>query len=511
MIRLRFGPETLLFFPVFAGVSFLLLQCDDMETFSLYALGLVLSWTAAFGIRSPRFRQLILLIISYALYITWGKWFLAYLLASSLVNYGLGQYLRRQPNLARLWLGIGFNLLFLAAFKYFPAMVSSAPPQSIFAGFQHIVMPLGVSFWTFQAISFHFEIYRGQEIDPSLLEFFLYMSFWPTVISGPICRLSGLLPQLRRPEPPSWEDLCTGAPRIGTGLLMLGLARILAAGLGPGQGVDAGFARLTGNWSGVDVWFLAIGYGFRLFFDFAGYSSLVIGAARTFGFELPENFARPFLSTTPSVFWTRWHMSLSFWIRDFVFLPLASVRRSLWWRNFALFLSMVLFGLWHKGNLLFLIWGALQGLLLVLHRQWQKLQKEFALNVPAFISTPLGWLLTFAGISVGWIFFRSETLAQAWAMTRALVTPSGYLQRHLPVQFYWLTACTALGYFGVVAAADLLTSIEQNPSSPSALRTLLQERWVWLAPGIAVTAVYAYIITEIQQTSLNSTFLYRLF
>jgi alginate O-acetyltransferase complex protein AlgI len=482
-----------------------------METFSLYGLGLGLSWAAAFWIRSLPFRQLILLLVSYALYVTWGKWFLLSLLVSSLVNYGLGQYLRRRTSGGRLWLGIGFNLIFLGVFKYLPGLVSSAPSHSMLAGFQHIVMPLGVSFWTFQAISFHFEIYRGEEIDPSLLEFCLYMAFWPTVISGPICRLSGLLPQLRRVEPPSWGDLSAGAPRIGTGLLMLGLARFLAAGLGPGQGVDAGFARMTGRWSGIDVWFLAVGYGFNLFFDFAGYSSLVIGAARLCGFELPENFARPYLSTTPSAFWTRWHMSLSFWIRDFVFVPLASVHRSLWWRNFALFLSMVLFGLWHKGTLLFLIWGALQGTLLVLHRQWLKLHKDFRLNIPGVVLTPLGWLITFAGISVGWIFFRSANLDQAWTMVKALVTPAGYLQRHLPVQFYLLTAGAALGYFAVVAATDLLSKIEQNTSSPPALQALLRERWIWLAPGIAAAAVYGYVITEIQQTSLSSPFLYRLF
>jgi hypothetical protein len=153
----------------------------------------------------------------------------------------------------------------------------------------------------------------------------------------------------------------------------------------------------------------------------------------------------------------------------------------------------------------------LQGLLLVLHRQWQKLRKDLRLNIPSVVLTPLGWLLTFAGISVGWIFFRSTSLHQAGAMVRALVTPAGYLHRHLPIQFYLLTAGAALGYFAVVAATDLLTRIEQNPSSPSTLRAVLRERWVWLAPGIAAAAVYGYVITQIQQTSLSSAFLYRLF
>jgi alginate O-acetyltransferase complex protein AlgI len=292
---------------------------------------------------------------------------------------------------------------------------------------------------------------------------------------------------------------------------MLGVARILAGGVGPGQGVDAGFALSGAKWSGIDVWFLAIGYGFRLFLDFAGYSSLVIGAARVCGFQLPENFSRPFLSTTPSEFWTRWHMSLSFWIRDFLFLPLASVNRSLWWRNFSLFISMVLFGLWHKGTILFLLWGALQGALLVLHRQWQKIRMTLGLNIPDSVSTSLGWFFTFFGISAGWIFFRSESLHQAMTMAKAIVAPIGYLHRRMPPQFYVLVVCVALGYFGIVAVTSFLNRVEERAAFASSLQIMLRERWVWIAPGVAVLAIYAYLITEIQKTSLGSPFLYRLF
>ena len=482
-----------------------------METFSLYGLGLLVSWAALLRMRSLRLRQFTLLIISYILYFSWGKWFVLILLTSSIANYGLGQYLKRRPSSGRLWVAVGFNLILLGAFKYLPGMVGAAPHAASYSAFQHIGLPLGISFWTFEALSFHFEIFRREEVDPSLLEFCLFMAFWPTVISGPICRLTELLPQLRSKDSPSWEDMAAGIPRIATGLIMLGVARILAAGLGPGQGVDAGFALSATKWSGIDVWFLAIGYGFRLFLDFAGYSSLVIGAARVCGFQLPENFSRPFLSTTPSEFWTRWHMSLSFWIRDFLFLPLASVNRSLWWRNFSLFISMVLFGLWHKGTILFLLWGALQGALLVLHRQWQKLRMTLGLNIPDSVSTALGWFFTFFGISAGWIFFRSESLHQAMTMAKAIVAPIGYLHRRMPPQFYVLVVCVALGYFAIVAVTSFLNRVEERGVFASSLQIMLRERWVWIAPGVAVLAVYAYLITEIQKTSLGSPFLYRLF
>ena len=170
-------------------------------------------------------------------------------------------------------------------------------------------------------------------MDPSLLEFCLYMAFWPTVLSGPICRLPSMLPQFRQLSPFSWDDLSAGSLRFIQGVIMkFVLAQILVSGWLPGEGIAAGFDQMKGGWGGVDVWLLGIGFGFLLFFDFAGYSHMVIGAARIFGIRLPENFDRPFLSTTPSIFWTRWHMSLSFWIRDYVFNPLAAAgRRYSWW------------------------------------------------------------------------------------------------------------------------------------------------------------------------------------
>ena len=341
-----------------------------------YAIGCLACILAMLFVRSLRLRQLILLAVSYALYLLWGPWFLGVLLFSSICNYFLGAFLRRRITLGRLWLGIAFNLILLGTFKYLPGLANSAPSLWALHSFRQLILPLGISFWTFQALSYLFDIYREEELDPSLLEFCLYMAFWPTVISGPICRLTNMLPQFRGPKPPQWSDYGAGLRRIAIGFLMLGVAQLLADGLAPGQGINGGFDRVIVRWSALDVWALAVGYGFQLFMDFAGYTHLVIGAARLCGFELQENFDRPYISTSPSVFWTRWHMSLSFWIRDYVFLPLASLRRGLLWRNLALIIAMVLFGIWHRGSLLFILWGAYQGLLLVLHRQWQQFERR---------------------------------------------------------------------------------------------------------------------------------------
>jgi len=414
----------------------------------LVSLTLFLGWV----VRPARARGTIYLLASYILYATWGVAFLGLLIFSSLVNYVLGIWLRRRLSSARLWVGVSFNVAILGTFKYLPGLAALAfGRSSAGTSLARIALPVGISFWTFQALSYLFDIYRDEELDPSLIEFCLYMAFWPTVLSGPICRLSNLLPQFRQQFTPRRDDFGVGFDRMFLGLFMMALAAIMGTGIRPGQGIDAAFALTATKWSGADVWCLAIGYGFLLFFNFAGYSHIVIGAARLFGIRLDENFSRPYLSMTPSIFWTRWHMSLSFWIRDYVFYPLASRRGGIWWRNLALVISMFIFGLWHKGTVLFAIWGLYQGVLLVLHRQWQQFQRWSNFQWPQYLETPVSWATTFAAISFGWIFFRSNDLRQSFAMVAAVFAPMTYGQHVLPPSLYALTFAFVVGYFVSVA------------------------------------------------------------
>jgi len=479
-----------------------------------YAIGCLVCILAMIFVRSLRLRQLILLAVSYALYLLWGPWFLGVLLFSSICNYLLGVFLRRRITLGRLWLGIAFNLVLLGTFKYLPGLANSAPSLWALHSFRQLILPLGISFWTFQALSYLFDIYREEELDPSLLEFCLYMAFWPTVISGPICRLTNMLPQFRGPKPPQWSDYGAGLRRIAIGFLMLGVAQLLADGLAPGQGINGGFDRVIVRWSALDVWALAVGYGFQLFMDFAGYTHLVIGAARLCGFELQENFDRPYISTSPSVFWTRWHMSLSFWIRDYVFLPLASLRRGLLWRNLALIIAMVLFGIWHRGSLLFILWGAYQGLLLVLHRQWQQFERRVGRATSGFAIAILGWAYTFAGISLGWILFRANSRSQAWSMLSSVFSAKSYFYRALPDSMYLLVASVAVGYFACLAIGRVLDRIAsatfQSPLSQRIAGAITGERWIWIAPLAAIVAIYVFVLAQPGQT-ITQPMLYRLF
>lgn len=448
-------------------------------------VALLLSWLGPAG----RPRQAALLVLSYLFYSTWGVPFVALLIASSLANYGLGEWLRRHPSAARLWIAIIINIVLLATFKYLPS------EAHVSGWVARLGVPVGISFWTFEALSYLLDIYRGEELNPSLVEFCLFLAFWPTVLSGPVCRLPEMLPQFRT-LCWSWDDVSEGARRIVIGLCMkVAFAQILASGLVPGQGVNAGFDQLAAGWGGLDVWILAFGYGFQLFFDFAGYSNIAIGSARLFGLRLPENFDDPYISRTPSEFWTRWHMSLSFWIRDYVFMPLAMLGRSLPWRLIAIFFSMVLFGLWHGATALFLLWGSYHGLLLVGHRAAQLLSRRIDLSHWSRFIALTGWGVTFALVNLGWIFFRANSLAQAASMYRAVLQPSTY--RHIAVSpnLYLVTALMISAYFGTYAARELIRMAD--------LKWAGRVRWI-LSPVVYSAAIILTIVWSTQ----TSVFVY---
>jgi alginate O-acetyltransferase complex protein AlgI len=430
------------------------------KTWLVEAVGISLACLLSWRVSSPRLRQVLLLISSYLFYAGVAHWFVGVLVASTLMNYGWGSLLRRRPTAGLLWGGVLVNLLLLGGFKYVPGISASWAQMSPFAALTRIAVPVGISFWTFEALSYLFDVYRDQEIDPSLLEFSLYMAFGPTVLSGPICRMPDMLSQFREARPLEWEDLRYGLQRIWLGIFMMMVARTLGSGLQPGQGVDAGFEST--RLGGIDVWLLAIGYGFQLFFDFAGYSHIAIGVARLFGFRLPENFNLPYLSTSPSEFWTRWHMSLSFWIRDYVFLPLATARREVWWRNLSLLISMVIFGLWHKATLVFVIWGAYHGVLLVLHRVWQQTQRRFGFDSTGWFFTPMAWLVTFLAICFGWIFFRAPNSEKAFAMSRAALSPAAYHAPSFALDYYLAVGATLAGYFLVSALRARLGAEDES-------------------------------------------------
>ncbi len=485
-----------------------------MTTLLAYVIGLLLVWLVAMRLRSVSARQWLYLLASWLFYFSWGSWLIGILLFSSLMNYALGEWLKKRTSPARLWTGILFNLVLLGTFKYLPLLANVAPSSSTLAALKRIVFPIGISFWTFQALSYLFEIYREEELDPTLREFFLFMAFWPTVLQGPICRMSSMLPQFRQDWSVKEDDLKTGVRRIAIGSLMLIFAGVLSGGLYGGAGVDAAFSNTAKGLNGPDVWCLIIAYGFQLYFSFCGFTHIVIGAARLFGIQLHENFNRPYFSTTISEFWTRWHMSLSFWIRDYLFLPLATVRREVWWRNLSLVIAMFVFGVWHigagqEGVFPKMMWGIYHGLLLVLHRQWQEFRKRMDFEWRGILPTAISWALTFSAVCVGYVFFRADSVSQVFAMLKALASPSTYGHPTLDRSLYFMTFLASVGYFAVMGAAKLLDRVGDSArrwarNAPSLLQTrlamftasLADERWVWVAPAVLVLALYLSVIFQ---------------
>ncbi|MGP0097125.1 MAG: MBOAT family O-acyltransferase [Terriglobales bacterium] len=467
-----------------------------------YVLAFLLCAVILAKVRSRPIRQATILIASYALYLTWGVWFAAVLIASTVMNYLLGKWLRGKRSGVILSIGIFLNLALLSTFKYLPEAAVRLPFSSL-QRFAHLALPLGISFWTFQAMSYLFDVYQGDDLEPSFFEFALYLVFFPVTISGPICRLSEMLPQIRSESTTRWSDIARGCRRIATGVLMMQLGKLLGQGILAGDGIISGFDRVA-NWSGPDVWCLAFGYGLQLFFDFAGYSHIAIGAAQALGFTIPENFARPFESTSPSIFWTRWHMSLSFWIRDYVFFPMMRLRREAWWRNLSLLIAMVLFGLWHRASILFLLWGTYHGLLLLLHRQVEGLERRFDWTPPRIPWTMLSWVSTISFVSLGWIFFRANSLHQARQMLAAILSPSTYRVHLLTGSLYLLVLALAVGYAIVLFTIDGLsrhsTEGDDAQSAPAGSCSgpavlLARWRWFWLPPLYVLTLLFVWIVT----------------
>ena len=362
-------------------------------------------------VRRPTGRLLLFLALSYCFYLSWSAVFILLLVGSSLVNFLMGRLLYRNRHPWVLCFGIAVNILILLFPRNAGSFLASLFSQASIPG---VLLPVGVSFYTFQALGCLIDIYRGFGKKPTLLEFLVFMAFWPVVLSGPICRLPEMLPQFRKLTA-AWDHGSEGIQRIVLGLFMkVVLADSLAQGVDNQGGVNWGFDQVQ-IWNPMDVVSLSFGYGLQLFFDFAAYSHIAIGSALLVGIRLRENFRSPFGATSPSGFWGRWHMSLSSWIRDYVFFPLAARRRNPGWRLLAVIVAMVVFGAWHGLAATFLLWGLYHGLLLAGQRMLSKNSPNSIRPAPA-----VGWALTFILINFGWILFRSGSLQQAGRMYAGL-------------------------------------------------------------------------------------------
>jgi alginate O-acetyltransferase complex protein AlgI len=363
-----------------------------------------------------------LLAISYVFYGWWDWRFLSLIAFSSLVDFIAGQQIEKSTTLARkklfLWISICTNLGFLGFFKYFNFFAESLADMVSMMGLQanpwslNVILPVGISFYTFQTMSYTIDLYRGQmkaEKDP--IAFFAYVSFFPQLVAGPIERAANLLPQFKIKREFSYEQ---GAD--GMRLILWGLFKKVVIADNCALFVNEIFNNYQSA-SGLDLILGAVFFAFQIYGDFSGYSDIAIGTAKLFGFNLMTNFRTPYFSRDMAEFWRRWHISLSTWFRDYVYIPLGGSRVGKARAVFNTFVIFVVSGFWHGANWTFVVWGALNAIyflpLLLLKKNRQNTdtvaENRWLPNIKELAQMGFTFTLT----CLAWVFFRSESVNDA--------------------------------------------------------------------------------------------------
>jgi alginate O-acetyltransferase complex protein AlgI len=371
-----------------------------------------------------RGRMLWLLAASFFFYMSWNPWLITLILFSATLDYCVALRLEKvtAPRVRKLLVAFSVtcNLGLLAFFKYTNFLLGTAHSMlgwfhvKLDPTFVNIILPLGISFYTFETISYIVDVYRGRiKAARNLLDYALYIMFFPHLIAGPIVRPGDFLPQVGRRKRFSWPRLNVGVQLFLVGLFKKAvLADHLSAAVDPVFKTPAAYETAT-------LWLAVVGYAAQIFCDFSGYSDMAIGLAHLFGFKLHANFNMPYLAANITEFWRRWHISLSSWLRDYLYIPLGGNRGGAKRTYCNLLLTMLLGGLWHGASWTFVFWGFFHGAALALHR---------AIPAPRWLAArafrPLGVAATFLTVCVGWVFFRAHTFSQATLILRRLVRPT---------------------------------------------------------------------------------------
>ena len=362
----------------------------------------------------------LLLVASYYFYAAWDYRFVTLLAASTLVDYSCGLALGRIRDQRRrrviLCLSIGFNLTLLGFFKYFNFFADNLQVLMGAVGWHmdfvtvRVLLPVGISFYTFVTMSYVIDVYR-REIEPTrhLRDFAVFVAYFPHLVAGPILRATSLLPQISGQRRATAAQIREGLWLIAWGFFQKifvadNLAPLASRVFAPGAH-EAGINVLLGTYA----------FAFQIYGDFAGYSNIARGTSKLMGIELIENFRFPYLVTTPQAFWRHWHISLSTWLRDYLYIPLGGNRGSAWETRRNLMITMVLGGLWHGAAWTFVLWGVYQGVLLIAYRTFDR--TTWFRRVPRL----LAWAVMFHLTCVGWLVFRAPSLPQLGTLASSLL------------------------------------------------------------------------------------------
>lgn len=397
-------------------------------------------------------RKVLLLLFSYAFYAAWNPPFVLLIWISTGIDWFASRRIAAatSPGAKRgfLCLSLATNLGLLGFFKYGGFLLENfiAFVQAMGGDFQpaapDIILPVGISFYTFQTLSYTIDVYRGQKPWPSFLDFALYVTFFPQLVAGPIVRSGEFLPQCTESRRSTSEDLGWGLSLMVVGLFFkVVLADAMLAPVADAVFADAEKAGFVAAWSGV------FAFSGQIYFDFAGYSTIAIGAAHCLGFALPLNFRSPYASRGFSDFWRRWHISLSSWLRDYLYIPLGGNRRRPIRVSMNLLLTMLLGGLWHGASWLFVVWGGLHGFYLMVERKIRERYPHW-IEPGGIVGRILVTVGTYLLVSFAWVFFRAEDLSGALSMSRVMWTGAPGALVLNPAQLELALAATALMLLG---------------------------------------------------------------
>ena len=402
----------------------------------IFPLIFVFYW--AIPVKQNTGRKVLLLLVSYLLYMNWKPSFALVLLGVTIVTYLGGQVLqsrddsgastisdaeirvRNRKRLARLFALLG--LLPLLVFKYYNFLNDSISSGLAFVGLQFALpglnwaIPIGISFFTFQSVGYMLDVYHGRiKAEKNLLDYFLFLSFFPQVMSGPISKAEELLPQIKTPHKFDYEQGKQGLKYLLWGMF---IKLVIADRLG--LFVDTVYANYI-HYSGSTCFVASIFYTLQIYCDFAGYSLMAIGIARTLGFNLINNFKRPYLATSITDFWRRWHISLTRWLTQQVYIPLGGSRCSKARTYWNIFVTFLVSGIWHGANWTFIVWGCMHGVLQIVEKAlgWQKYEGERCVVKAGRIC------VTFLLVNFAWVFFRMPCIGDAFNMIVKMFTEIG--------------------------------------------------------------------------------------
>jgi D-alanyl-lipoteichoic acid acyltransferase DltB (MBOAT superfamily) len=442
-----------------------------------------------------------LLGASYVFYGFWDPRFLLLLLLSTAIDYACGLAIADANDARRrhafLFISVASNLTILAAFKYFNFFIGSAGRllSALHIGLPvpvlGVVLPVGISFYTFQEMSYTIDIYRGVFTPRrDFVTFALSVAYFPHLVAGPIQRASGLLPQLERPRRVGWTEL-----REGAALIVLGYFKKVGVADAVAPTVELCFAN-PHHFSGSDLLFGLYLFAIQIYCDFSGYSDIARGVSKLFGIELMINFERPYFAASITEFWRRWHISLSTWLRDYLYIPLGGNRRGRTRTSLNLLTTMLLGGLWHGASWTFVVWGGLHGLYLSVEKALSVGGRPAKAGGPDTIAArAVKTFVTFQLVALTWVFFRAADFRIAWQYLHGIVT---WQVAPVDAGVHWLGR-RFLVLFAALFAIDLLQETSGDQT--------VVLRWHWALRGIAF-ATAIVLMLALGGTDVHVPFIY---